>query len=158
MIMANLKAGINEMLKEATPQKENKYNLKPTSEIRPFRSGSMSQEISSAYENLSDTYGVDMNDLVYGDKGFMKTKYPQGFPDFKGDVVYNNKYWDEFEKWAKENRGVDFDDRRWERYKVDPDYFERKHTPEIIKQVREYGKSVDPKHAIHKRPLDTFVW
>ena len=62
------------------------------------------------------------------------------------------------EKWAKENRGVDFDDRRWERYKVDPDYFERKHTPEMIKQVREYGKSVDPKHAIHKRPLDTFVW
>ena len=130
----------------------NKYNLKPKNEIRPTRMGSLSQEIGSIYDHLSDYYGVDFNDLVYGDKGFMKTKYPQGFPDFKGDLVYSQKYGDEFEKWAKENRGIDFLDRRWERYKLDPDDFEADFDPKYLEEVKKYGASIDPENPILSRP------
>ena len=154
----NFEQSINEMIKDANgEQPKNKYNLKPTSEIRPYRAGSMSQEIKSTYDNLSDLYGVDLEDLVYGKEGFKKTKYPNDFPDFKGDVVYSEKYWDEFEDFAK-SKGIDFDDRRWERYKLDPNYFERSFSPDIVKKTREYGKKLEPEHEIHKRELPDFVW
>ena len=71
---------------------------------------SQSQEIAATYRKLSDLYGVDMDELVYGEGGFMKTKYPQGFPDFAGDVIFSEKYWDEFEKWCKE-KGITLDDK-----------------------------------------------
>lgn len=63
---------------------------------------SQAQEISSEYRRLSKEYGIDFEDLVYGEKGFMKTKYPEGFPDFAGDVIYSKKYWDELVEFAKE--------------------------------------------------------
>ena len=138
--------------------KPNKYNLVPTQDIRPSRMGSMSQEAESIYNNLSDFYGVDLNDLVYGDKGFMKTKYPQGFPDFAGDVAYSDKYWNEFEDWLNKDKGINMSDRRWERYKLDPDYFEYHTSPDVVKSTREYGAKLEPQHEIHKRPLNDLVW
>ena len=65
---------------------------------------SLSQEIGQAYKDLNKTYGVDVDKLV---AEFMKAKYPKGFPDFKGDVIYSEKYWDEFVDWAKKEKGVD---------------------------------------------------
>lgn len=72
---------------------------------------SQSQEIDRTYRLLSDRYGVDLVELVYGKNGFMKTKYPNGFPDFKGDVVYSEKYWDEFERWLDKERGIILSDK-----------------------------------------------
>ena len=72
---------------------------------------SQSQEIDRIYRLLSDRYGVDLVELVYGKNGFMKTKYPNGFPDFKGDVVYSEKYWDEFERWLDKERGIILSDK-----------------------------------------------
>ena len=138
--------------------KPNKYNLLPSSSIRPSRAGSMSQEIGSTYNHLSDLYGIDLNDLVYGDKGFMKTKYPQGFPDFAGDVVYSEKYWDEFEDWLNKDKNINLMDRRWERYKLDPDWYERQNDDIMLKPVREYGKKIEPDHPIHKRPYNPDMW
>ena len=129
----------------------NKYNLKPSKEIRSIKMGSLSQEIGSTYNHLSDFYGVDLDELVYGEDGFMKTQYPYNFPDFRGDVVYSPKYWDEFEKWAKEEKGVDFTDRAWERYKLDPNYFEYNNSRNFVKEIREYGKKVEPNHPILKK-------
>ena len=73
---------------------------------RPIKSGSVSQEIGSIYEYLSDLYDVDLENLVYGSNGFMKSKYPNGFPDFAGDLVYSEKYWKEFENWLKKEKGI----------------------------------------------------
>lgn len=67
---------------------------------------SQSQEIGDTYRRLSKLYGVDMEELVYGEDGFMKTRYPQGFPDFAGDVIYSEKYWNEFEDWLKNAKGI----------------------------------------------------
>lgn len=67
---------------------------------------SQSQEIGNTYKKLSKLYGVDMEELVYGDDGFMKSCYPEGFPDFAGDVIYSDKYWDEFEKWLKDAKNI----------------------------------------------------
>ena len=33
------------------------------------------------------------------------TKYPEGFPDFAGDVIYSEKYWEELVKFA-ESKGI----------------------------------------------------
>jgi len=63
---------------------------------------SQAQEIGREYDRLSKEFGIDFNDLVYGEKGFMKTKYPEGFPDFAGDIIYSKKYWDELVEFAKE--------------------------------------------------------
>jgi hypothetical protein len=35
----------------------------------------------------------------------MMTKYPEGFPDFAGDVIYSEKYWEELVKFA-ESKGI----------------------------------------------------
>lgn len=67
---------------------------------------SQSQEIGDTYSTLSKKYGVDLTELVYGEDGFMKTCYPEGFPDFAGDVIYSEKYWNEFEAWLKETKGI----------------------------------------------------
>lgn len=68
---------------------------------------SQSQEIGRVYEQLKEKYGYDFDDLVYGQDGFMQTKYPDGFPDFYGDVIFSEKYWNEFEKWLKEEKGIE---------------------------------------------------
>lgn len=148
---------IDNMVKEDQEQ-TNKYNLVPTKDIRPVRMGSMSQEVGSSYNNLSDLYGIDLNDLVHGDKGFMKTKYPQGFPDFQGDVIYSDKYWKEFEDWANKEKGIDWNDRRWERYKLDPDYFENSFDREKIDSVRKYAQGLEPDHEILKREPNYMDW
>lgn len=75
---------------------------------------SQSQEIGDAYKRLSKLYGVDFEDLVYGKDGFMNSVYPDDFPDFAGDVIYSEKYWNEFEKWLKDNKGIDLDKIRKE--------------------------------------------
>lgn len=62
---------------------------------------SQSQEISNTYKELSKKYKVNFEELVYGKNGFMETKYPEGFPDFYGDVIYSEKYWQELVEWAK---------------------------------------------------------
>lgn len=62
---------------------------------------SVSQEISNAYKQLSKEYGRDIEELVYGPNGFMATKYPNGLPDFRGDIIYSDKYWAEFEEWLE---------------------------------------------------------
>jgi hypothetical protein len=35
----------------------------------------------------------------------MMAKYPEGFPDFAGDVIYSEKYWEELVKFA-ESKGI----------------------------------------------------
>lgn len=67
---------------------------------------SLSQEIGDTYKKLSKLYGYDIGELIYGADGFMDNCYPNGFPDFAGDVIYSEKYWNEFENWLKENRGI----------------------------------------------------
>ena len=106
--MDNLRKGIDKLV-DRNPFELSDENIKPT--IRPYRAGSLSQEIGSTYDNLSDKHGLDFNELVYGNRGFMKTKYPNGFPDFKGDIVYNKKYFDELDNWFKENTGMSLSDR-----------------------------------------------
>ena len=32
--------------------------------------------------------------------------YPNGFPDFKGDVIYSKKHWDEFKNWLRDTKGI----------------------------------------------------
>lgn len=70
-------------------------------EERVELSESVSQEISRAYKQLSKEYGRDIEELVYGPNGFMATKYPNGLPDFRGDIIYSDKYWAEFEEWLE---------------------------------------------------------
>lgn len=77
---------------------------------------SQAQEIGEEYRRLSEKYGVDMNDLVYGENGFMKSCYPDNpnyvyFPDFNGDVIFSKKHWDELVDWAKKERGIDLTDK-----------------------------------------------
>jgi hypothetical protein len=67
---------------------------------------SLSKEIRDVYKNLSIFYNIDLEELVYGNDGFMKSCYPEGFPDFDDDVIYSKKYWTEFEKWLKETKGI----------------------------------------------------
>ena len=67
---------------------------------------SQAQEIGQEYDRLSKKYGIDFEELVYGEAGFMKTKYPNNFPDFAGDVIYSEKYWNELVEFAKE-KGID---------------------------------------------------
>ena len=78
------------------------------------------EEASVMYEGLNKFYGYDLETMVYGEDGFMKEKYPNGFPDFKGDILYSSKHWDEFEDWAKDKYGIDFEQIRkdnFEEYK-----------------------------------------
>ena len=68
---------------------------------------SQSQEIGKYYDDFSKKYNIDLNELVYGEDGFMNSCYPDGFPDFAGDVIYSEKYWNEFEKWLKDTKGIE---------------------------------------------------
>ena len=72
-------------------------------------SDSQSQEIAREYQRLSEKYDLDFEDLVYGEDGFMNNCYPDGFPDFNGDVIFSEKYWNEFEKWLKETKGIELE-------------------------------------------------
>ena len=53
---------------------------------------SQAQEISREYKILNRMYGEDIEELVYGKDGFMQSRYPEGFKDFAGDIIYNKKY------------------------------------------------------------------
>ena len=70
---------------------------------------SISQEISRAYKQLSKEYGRDIEELVYGPNGFMATNYPNGLPDFRGDIIYSDKYWAEFEEWLEAQDQIEED-------------------------------------------------
>lgn len=75
---------------------------------------SQAQEIGEEYRRLSEKYGVDMDELVYGKDGFMNSCYPHNpdyvyFPDFNGDVIFSEKHWNELVDWAKKNRGIDLE-------------------------------------------------
>lgn len=77
---------------------------------------SQSQEIGQAYKRLSDRYGIDFDELVYGRDGFMNSLYPRNpnyvyFPDFDGDVIYSEKHWNELVDWALKNKNVRL--QRW---------------------------------------------
>lgn len=87
---------------------------------------SQSQEISAAYKRLSDVFGVDVEDLVYGKGNFLYSVYPEEWNkavgsrtgeealgngkkfDFDGDIIYSRKYWDEFVDWVRKEKGIDF--------------------------------------------------
>lgn len=72
---------------------------------------SQSQELSKIYTLLKDRFmsqtGKTLEELVYGPDGFMATNYPDGFPDFAGDLVYSEKYWHEFTNWLNNKFGSD---------------------------------------------------
>ena len=70
---------------------------------------SSSQEIEEYYKEFKDEFGYDLNELIWGEDGFMQTKYPAGLPDFAGDIIYSEKYWEEFEQWLKDIKGIDLD-------------------------------------------------
>lgn len=81
---------------------------------RPKCKDSQAQEIGEEYRRLSEKYGVDMDELVYGKDGFMNSCYPHNpdyvyFPDFNGDVIFSEKHWNELVDWAKKNRGIDLE-------------------------------------------------
>lgn len=95
------------------------FNVKHRSPASSF------EEPAVMYEGLGKFYGLNLENMVYGKNGFMKDKYPNGFPDFQGDVLYSPKHWDEFENWAKEKYGVDLEKIRQQNYKD----FQKKHTP-----------------------------
>ena len=84
---------------------------------------SQSQEIGDSYRYLSKAYGIDLEDLVYGPEGFMANRYPDGFPDFCGDIIFTEKYWDEFEDWLREKYGIDLAAKRRELAKKDPQHW-----------------------------------
>lgn len=87
---------------------------------------SQTQEISRIYEKLGKDYGIDMNGLIHGKGGFMESRYPQGFPDFKGDVVYHPGHWDELEDWAKKEKGIDLEANRRKIKGIPADFDHRK--------------------------------
>lgn len=60
--------------------------------IKEALTESQAQEISREYKILNRMYGVDIEELVYGKDGFMQSRYPEGFKDFAGDIIYNKKY------------------------------------------------------------------
>lgn len=86
---------------------------------------SQSQEISGEYKKLSDIFGVDLEDLVYGKGNFLYSVYPEEWNkavgsrsgeeapvngnkfDFDGDIIYSRKYWDEFVDWCEREKGID---------------------------------------------------
>ena len=73
---------------------------------------SQSQEIGQTYRLINKYYGCDIEELVYGPEGFMKTVYPNGFEDFKGDIIFSQKHWEEFENWLKETKGINLEEVR----------------------------------------------
>ena len=50
----------------------------------------------------------------------------------------------------------DYLKEQWELYKQDPGKYEAKVNPDVYSVIRRYGKSVEPKHPIHERPLLPF--
>lgn len=95
---------LDESLFEDVSVKKNSIKVVPLTE-------SQSQEISGAYDRLNRLYGIDVEELVYGEDGFMQNQYPNGFPDFAGDVIYSEKYWKEFEQWLKAVKGITLVDK-----------------------------------------------
>lgn len=84
---------------------------------RPKCKDSQAQEIGEEYRRLSEKYGVDMDELVYGRDGFMNSCYPHNpdyvyFPDFNGDVIFSEKHWNELVDWAKKNKGINLEAKK----------------------------------------------
>lgn len=50
----------------------------------------------------------------------------------------------------------DYLKEQWDVYKQDPNAYESKVNPDIYSVIRRFGKSVEPDHPIHKRPLLPF--
>lgn len=115
---------------------------------------SQAQEISDTYRLLSSRYGVDMEDLVYGEDGFMKSCYPSGFDDFKGDVIYSPKHWEEFEKWLKDVKGIELKECVKESKLDDMEDLKPIKLPEL-KENKFLKES--PEHEIATRPIGSDV-
>lgn len=121
------------------------YGIKFEKLIRPYKidrnkleesanlKESQAQEIGREYSRLSKKYGIDFEDLVYGEEGFMKTKYPDNFPDFAGDVIYSEKYWNELVEFAKE-KGIELNEDL-------KDTIKRPEAPKDLSVVKEPGDS-----------------
>jgi len=107
---------------------------------------SQSQEIGDYYKKTSKKYNIDLDELVYGENGFMKTCYPEGFPDFKGDVIYSEKYWTEFENWLRNTHGIELNECK-------------KPLEESIK-LSEETKKFGPLYLayINKKPIGYIEW
>ena len=126
---------------------------------------SQSQEISSEYDKLSKKYGIDFNDLVYGEEGFMKTKYPEGFPDFDGDVIYSEKYFRELKNfmsgWKNANELIAKSEARGEKLKKIPvDWLKDKKIRDEVESpsVQAKGRFICPEHDIYVFPENIFNW
>ena len=79
---------------------------------------SQSQEVGDLYRSFSKKHNIDLDELIYGSDGFMAINYPDGFPDFNGDIVYSEHYWNEFVNWAKEKYGLDLSESLTEFYNM----------------------------------------
>lgn len=126
---------------------------------------SQSQEISSEYDKLSKKYGIDFNDLVYGEEGFMKTKYPEEFPDFDGDVIYSEKYFRELKNfmsgWKNANELIAKSEARGEKLKKIPvDWLKDKKIRDEVESpsVQAKGRFICPEHDIYVFPENIFNW
>ena len=102
---------------KGVPGKDYSFYEDGTFSTKHRQAASSFEEPSVEYEGLGRFYGLNLENMVYGENGFMKDKYPNGFPDFNGDVLYSSKHWDEFEDWAKEKYGVDLEQIRKDNFK-----------------------------------------
>ncbi len=124
---------------------------------------SQSQEISNEYSRLSKKYGIDFEDLVYGEGGFMQTKYPGGFPDFDGDVIYSEKYFNELKAfmsvWKKANELITKSEARGEKLKRVPiDWLEDEKIRREIENpaIKAKARFASPENNIYVFPEEVF--
>lgn len=124
---------------------------------------SQSQEISSEYSRLSKKYGIDFEDLVYGKDGFMQSKYPGGFPDFDGDVIYSEKYFSELKDfmsfWKKANELITKSEARGEKLKrVPTDWLANEKIRREIENpaIKAKARFISPENNIYVFPEDVF--
>lgn len=118
------------------------YNKYALSQFNENLKESQAQEIGQEYRRLSNKYGVDFDDLVYGKDGFMKSMYPDNpnyvyFPDFNGDVIFSEKHWNELVDWAEKNKGIKLDKWGDIKYKDEFDDFlnESLNSNDNVKQI-----------------------
>ena len=124
---------------------------------------SQSQEIGGEYERLSKKYGIDFEDLVYGEGGFMQTKYPGGFPDFDGDVIYSEKYFSELEDfmpvWKEVNELIAKSEARGQKLKKLPTtWLENEKIRRELENpaIQAKARFVSPENNIYVFPEDIF--
>lgn len=124
---------------------------------------SQSQEISNEYSRLSKKYGIDFEDLVYGEGGFMQTKYPGGFPDFDGDVIYSEKYFNELKAfmsvWKKANELIAKSETSGQKLKrVPANWLEDEKIRREIENpaIKAKARFMSPENNIYVFPEDIF--